>query len=63
VDEQVGITMTHLAYCWDGGKQMQIVVAVVRIQGMLSRPPRGTKIKTSLSSKDCFVFVVYEGCV
>jgi hypothetical protein len=26
VDEQVGITMTHLAYSWDGGKQMQIVV-------------------------------------
>jgi hypothetical protein len=26
VDEQVGITMTHLAYGWDGGKQMQIVV-------------------------------------
>ena len=30
VDEQVGITMTHLAYCWDGGKQMQIVGYVVR---------------------------------
>jgi hypothetical protein len=33
VDEQVGITMTHLAYCWDGGKQMQIVVYEVRDQG------------------------------
>jgi hypothetical protein len=21
VDEQVGITMTHLAYCWDANKQ------------------------------------------
>ena len=33
VEEQVGIAMTHLAYCWDGGKQMQIVVYVVRDQG------------------------------
>jgi hypothetical protein len=34
VDEQVGITMTHLAYCWDGNKQMQIVV---RGQGLLDK--------------------------
>ena len=31
VEEQVGIAMTHLSYCWDSGKQMQIVV---RAQGM-----------------------------
>jgi putative hemolysin len=30
VDEQVGIAMTHLSYCWDSGKQMQIVVCVVQ---------------------------------
>jgi hypothetical protein len=33
VNEQVGITMTHLAYCWDGGKQMLFVVYMVRDQG------------------------------
>ena len=32
VDKQVGITMTHLAYFWDGGEQLQIVVYVVRDQ-------------------------------
>ena len=37
VDEQVGITMTHLAYCWDRAKQMQIVFYEVRDQGVFNK--------------------------
>jgi hypothetical protein len=37
VEEQVGIAMTHLAYCLDSGKQMQIVVYMVRDQGVFNK--------------------------
>ena len=37
VDEQVGVTMTLLAYCWDRAKQMQNVFYVVRDQGVFNK--------------------------
>ena len=37
LDEQVGITMTILAYCWDRAKQMQNVFYMVREQGVFNK--------------------------